>query len=88
LIFRDNIEIIQEEIDKPTTIRDITEYLNVDSEITINIVNSSVRHYRENRLIKRNHNPYKRPYQHLLTKKGKKQLEWLENGEFEDYIIK
>ncbi len=67
---------------KTTTVRDITEYLREnDSEknINVNIVNSSIRHYRGNGLVRRKHNPYKRPYHYELSNRGIEQLEWLED---------
>lgn len=69
-----------------TTIRGITEYLHKNEpEIEINIVNSSIRHYRKNGLVKRKHNPYKRPFGYSLSKEGIEQLEWLEN--FADELL-
>ena len=63
----------------PTTIRDITEYLKKNEpDIDINIVNSSIRHYRKNGLVKRKHNPYKRPFEYELSKRGAEQIDWLE----------
>ncbi len=63
-----------------TTIKDITELLKeIEPNIDINTVNSSIRHYRKNGLLKRKHNPYKRPFEYTLSKKGIKQLEWLED---------
>ena len=73
---------------EPTTVRDIYEYLKKeDPNITINIVNSSVRAYRRNRYIRRKHNPYLKPYQYELSDKGEKRLEWLEWIESEEYVI-
>ena len=70
----------------PTTIRDITVYLKKrEPVININIVNSSIRHYRKNGLVKRKHDPYKRPYHYELSNKGISQLEWLE--EFVDELL-
>ncbi len=69
-----------------TSVRGIYEYLIInDPYININIINSSIRHYRKNGLIKRKHKPYKRPSQNILTKKGEEQLDWLEIGEYMDY---
>ena len=81
------IELMNNE-NEPTTVRDIYEYLkNDDEDITINIVNSSIRQYRRNRYIRRKHKPYLRPYQHELTNKGEERLEWLEWIESEEYVI-
>ena len=64
----------------PTTSRDIYEYLlNDDPNITINIVDSSIRQYRHNRYIRRKHKPYLRPYHYELSDKGEEKLEWIEN---------
>ncbi|MBA7642537.1 hypothetical protein ES703_50232 [subsurface metagenome] len=50
---------------KITTIRGITEYLKEnEQDITINITNSSVRHYRKNGFIRRKHNPYKHHFEY------------------------
>ena len=54
--------------------------------ININIVNSSIRHYRENGLVKRKNNPYKRPFEYILSKKGIEQLEWLEDEKYLEFI--
>ena len=54
-------------------------------DIDINIVNSSIRHYRTNGLVKRKHNPYKCPFEYNLSKKGIEQLEWLED--FADELL-
>ncbi len=70
----------------PTTIREITVYLKKNEpDIDINIVNSSIRHYRKNGLVKRKHNLYKRPFEYSLSKKGIEQLEWLED--FADELL-
>ena len=54
-----------------TTVRGITNYLRkAKLKVDINIVNSSIRHYRKSGLIRRKHNPYKRSFQYVLTKKG------------------
>lgn len=80
------IEIIDNE-NNSTTIRDITEYLQKNEpEIDINIVNSSIRHYRKNGLVKRKHKPYLRPFEYFLSKKGEEQLSWLENEEYLEFI--
>jgi len=51
-----------------------------------NIVNSSIRHYRKNGLVKRKHNPYKRPFEYELSKRGAEEIDWLE--EFaEEFIL-
>ena len=71
----------------PTTIRDITLFLKKkEPDIDINIVNSSIRHYREKGLVKRKHNPYKRPFEYILSKKGIEQLEWLEDEKYLEFI--
>ena len=71
---------------KITTIRGITGYLQkIDHNIDINIINSSIRHYRRNGLIRRKHNPYKRPFKYKLTNRGLEQIEWLE--EFADELL-
>ena len=72
------IEIMNNE-NNPTTIRDITVYLKKNEpDIDINIVNSSIRHYRKNGLVKRKHNPYKHSFEYELSKRGVEQIEWLE----------
>ena len=72
---------------KITTVRGIMEYLKeYESNIDINIINSSIRHYRKNGLIKRKNEPYKRPYHYELSRKGIEQLEWLENDGYLDYV--
>ncbi|KKL10132.1 hypothetical protein LCGC14_2558870, partial [marine sediment metagenome] len=48
-----------------------------EPDIVINTMNSSIRHYRKNRLVKRKHDPYKRSYHYELSNKGISQLEWL-----------
>lgn len=64
----------------PSKIIDIKEYIEKeDFYITENIVDCSVRQYRRNGLLKRRHDPYRRPFQYLLSSKGLKQLEWLED---------
>jgi len=64
----------------PTTTRNITEYLKKNEpSIDINIVNCSIRHYRKNGLVKRQHKPYLSPFRYILSKKGEAQLSWLEN---------
>ena len=70
-----------------TTVRAITEHLQIiDHNIDINIVNSSIRHYRKNGLIRRKHNPYKHPFEYELSKRGLEQIDWLE--EFaEEFIL-
>jgi len=70
-----------------TTVRAITEHLQIiDHNIDINIVNSSIRHYRKNGLIRRKHSPYKHPFEYELSKRGVEQINWLE--EFaEEYIL-
>lgn len=79
------IEIMDNEYN-PTTIRDITAFLKKsESDIDINVVNSSIRHYRKNGLVKRKHDHYKRPYHYELSNKGISQLEWLE--EFADELL-
>ena len=72
---------------KITTIRGITEYLQkIDHNIDINIVNSSIRHYRRNSLIRRKHNPYKHPFEYELSNRCLEQIDWLE--EFaEEFIL-
>ena len=63
----------------PTTVRGIFEYLkNDDPDITINIVDRSIRQYRCNRYIKRKHNPYIKPYQYELSDKGIDRLNYIE----------
>ncbi len=63
-----------------TTVKDITDFLKLkEPNIVINTVNSSIRHYRKNGLVKRKHNPYRRPFQYILTKKGEKQKDWLDD---------
>lgn len=57
-----------------------------DRDITINIVDSAIRHYRKSGLVRRKHNPYINPFQYELSKKGKEKLEWLENEEYLNYI--
>jgi len=70
-----------------TSVRAITDFLKEkEPNIIINTVNCSIRHYRKNGLVKRNHDPYLRPFKYLLTKKGIKQLEWLENEGHLDYL--
>ncbi len=55
------IEIMDNE-DEMTTVRDIKEYLQkIDYNIDLSIVNSSIRYYRRNGLIRCKHNPYKHP---------------------------
>ncbi len=77
---------------KSTTIRGLTEFIKNsqetfdDPDITINIVDSAIRHYRKSGLVRRKHNPYINPYQYELSKKGKEKLEWLENEEYLNYI--
>ena len=71
---------------KMTTVQGIKEYLQkIDYNIDINIVNSSIRHYRRNGLIRRKHNPYKHPSEYELSKRGVEQIEWLE--EFADKLL-
>ena len=66
-------------MNKETTVLDITECLQeIDYNIDINIVNSSIRHYRSNGLIRRKHNPYKRPFEYELSKRGVEKVDWLE----------
>ena len=80
------IETMNKE-NKITTIRSITEYLQVIAHhIDINIVNSSIRHYHRNGLIRRKHNLYKHPFEYELSKRGVEQIDWLE--EFaEEFIL-
>lgn len=69
------------------TVRAITEHLQIiDHNIDINIVNSSIRHYRKNGLIRRKHSPYKHPFEHKLSKRGVEQIDWLEKFA-EDFIL-
>lgn len=71
----------------PTTIRDLKDYLKKNEpKIEINIVNSSIRHYRKIGLVKRKHKPYLRPFEYSLSKKGEEQLSWLENEEYLEFI--
>ena len=73
------IEIMNNE-NRDTSVKNITKYLQkVNQEIELNIVNSSIRHYRKLGLIKRKHKPYLKPFQYILTNKGYIQLDWLEN---------
>lgn len=66
--------------DKSTTIRNITEHLKkIEPDININIINCSIRHYRKNGLVRRKHDPYKRPFEYELSKKGVEQLKWVED---------
>ena len=79
------VELLVNE-NRNTSVRGIYEYLKIDDlYININLINSSIRHYRKIGLIKRNHKPYKRPFQYILTKKGEEQFDWLEFGEYLDY---
>lgn len=80
------IEIMNNE-HNPTKIRDIMFSLKEkEPDIDLNIVNSSIRHYRKNGLVKRKQNPNKRPFEYSLSKKGIEQLEWLDNEEYLDYV--
>lgn len=80
------IEIMNNE-NNITTVRTVTEHLQmIDYNIDINIVNSSIRHYRRNGLIKRKHNPYKHPFEYELSKRGVEQIDWLE-GFAEEYVL-
>ena len=77
------LELINNER-KNTTVRDLTEYLKTkDKKIDVNIINSSIRHYRKIGLIKRKHDPYKRPFQYVLSNKGEEQIDWLENEDLD-----
>ena len=68
-----------------TIVRDITDFLlDVDCDISINIINSAVRHYGENRLLKRGN---MQPYKYILTKKGYNQLEWLKDDKYLEYLL-
>lgn len=77
---------------EPTTIRDLTEFIKNseefdDSNITINIVDCAIRHYRKFGLVRRKHKPlYLKPFHYELSNKGKENLEWLESEEFLNYI--
>lgn len=68
-----------------TTVKDLFKFIKNsqeifdDSVITINIVDSAIRHYRKSGLVRRKHSPYIKPFQYELSKKGKNKLEWLEN---------
>ena len=67
-----------------TTVRDLTEYLKIkDKKIDVNIINSSIRHYRKNGLVKRKQDS--RPFQYELSVRGEEQLEWIENEDL-DYL--
>jgi len=64
---------------KMTTVRCIKEYLQkIDHNIEINIVNSSIRHYRRNGLLRRKHSPYRCPFEYELSNSNVKQIQWLE----------
>ena len=63
---------------KDTTVRDITNFLK-EKEATINIINSSIRNYHKKGLVRRKHDPYKRPFEYELSNRGIEQLEWLED---------
>ncbi|MEE9378855.1 MAG: hypothetical protein V3V33_12560 [Candidatus Lokiarchaeia archaeon] len=64
-----------------TTVNDITLFLmKNDSDIDINIVDSSIRHYRKSRLLRRKRNPYKpnkHPFEYELTELGFNQIDYL-----------
>lgn len=61
-----------------TRITDLVLYLNHnDPEITINIVDSSIRSYRKQRLIRRKHQPYVKPFEYELSRFGLEHLYWL-----------
>ena len=72
------------EIGKPTNVKSLTNLLKqFDADITQNIVDCSIRHYRtKNRLVRRKCNLYMRPFQYILTNKGYERLEWLKNEKY------
>ncbi|MBA7507173.1 hypothetical protein ES706_05889 [subsurface metagenome] len=75
-----------------TTVKDLYEFIKNsqetfdDPDITINIIDSAIRHYRKSGLVRRKHNPYIKPFQYKLSKKGIEKLEWLENEEYLNYV--
>ncbi len=61
-----------------TRITDLVSYLSHnDPEISINIVDSSIRRYRKQRLVKRKHRPYVKPFEYELSRFGLEHLNWL-----------
>ncbi len=61
-----------------TRISDLVSYLSHnDPEISINIVDSSIRSYRKQRLVRRKHRPYVKPFEYELSRFGTEHLFWL-----------
>lgn len=68
------------------TVRELTDVLEVnEGTITLNLVDFLLRHYNKMGYLKRKKNLFK-IYSYELTQKGEKQLEWLRNGDYLNYI--
>jgi len=87
------IDILNSDGGTATTVRGLYEFIKnsqeifEDPDITINIVDSAIRHYRKSGLVRRKHNPYIKPFQYELSNKGREKLDWLENEEYLNYVI-
>ena len=68
------------------TVRQITDLLEQsDDIITLNLVDSLLRHYHKNGYLKRKKEPISRKFAYILSNKGKKQLIWLKERKYLNY---
>jgi hypothetical protein len=69
------------------TVRELTDTLErKERTITLNLVDFLLRHYNKNGYLRRYKN-FLNVYSYSLSKKGKEQLKWLENGCQYDYLF-
>ncbi|MBA7559774.1 hypothetical protein ES708_01389 [subsurface metagenome] len=68
------------------TVRELKDIIEINEvTITLNLVDFLLRHYNKMGYLKRRKNLFNL-YSYELSKNGEKQLEWLRNGDYLDYI--
>lgn len=68
------------------TVRELTDILErKEGTITLNLIDSLLRHYNKNGYLNRTKNFFK-IYSYSLSEKGENQLEWLRKGEHLNYV--